>query len=84
MDTDIINSTPTILAMMGIRIPRDMEGSVIAEAFDPPLVHERETEEAAGKSETGASQPSPDPNPVYSPEEMAKLTERLADLGYLE
>ena len=79
VDTDIINSAPTILAMMGVPIPRDMEGAVIAEAFDPPLTHELDSAPAVDRAAPDASQ-----EPVYSREEMAMLTERLADLGYLE
>lgn len=78
VETDIINSTPTILAMLGVPVPRDMEGNVIAEAFDPPLGC---TFTDAQSSDTGEHASAA---PVYSQEEMAKLTERLADLGYLE
>jgi hypothetical protein len=79
VDTDIINATPTVLAMLGVRVPSDMEGRVISEAFDPPLAHEIDTTivEHAEQPEAGAAA-------VYSEEDIAKLTERLADLGYLE
>ncbi len=79
VDTNIINSTPTILAMMGLGVPQDMEGSVIAEAFDPPLAHEIDTTPTINNVAADGV-----PQEVYSPEELAKLTERLADLGYLE
>ena len=79
VDTDIINSTPTILAMMGVPVPDDMEGTVIAEAFDPPLRHEVESVQAGGLVQAAAAE-----GPEYSREEMAALTERLIDLGYLE
>ena len=78
VDTDIINSTPTILAMMGLPIPQDLEGTVIAEAFDPPL---NVTVDTTPTLQTEAQSSAA---PVYSREELAKLTERLTDLGYLE
>jgi predicted AlkP superfamily phosphohydrolase/phosphomutase len=79
IDTDIINATPTVLAMLGVRVPSDMEGRVIADAFDPPLAYEIDTAkvEQAAYAQSGEAA-------VYSDEDIAKLTERLADLGYLE
>ena len=72
----IIDAAPTILAMLGLRIPDDMEGDVMADLFDPPLCFETE---AAVRSREQAAQDN-----VYSPQEQKLLTERLADLGYLE
>jgi predicted AlkP superfamily phosphohydrolase/phosphomutase len=76
LEADIINSTPTILAMLGVRIPEDMEGRVIEEAFDPPMAFETEAAQAVSRSGTG--------DDIYTEEEMQALTERLTDLGYLE
>jgi predicted AlkP superfamily phosphohydrolase/phosphomutase len=79
VDTDIINSTPTILAMLGESIPSDMEGAVIADAFDPPLT--ARVEEALDEP---VAVGAPSGGEVYSAEDVAALTRRLADLGYLE
>jgi predicted AlkP superfamily phosphohydrolase/phosphomutase len=79
LDSDIINATPTVLAMLGESIPTDMEGRVIADAFDPPLsarIEEVAEEYAAPAMAASGS--------AYSPEDVAALTQRLADLGYLE
>jgi predicted AlkP superfamily phosphohydrolase/phosphomutase len=73
---NIIDSTPTILAMLGLRVPDDMEGNVLTELFDPPLKFE--TEAAADVSVNAADEVA------YTEEEERVLTERLADLGYLE
>ncbi len=72
----IIDSTPTILAMLGLRIPDDMEGNVITALFHAPL--RSETEPAI------EVQPAADNAEVFSDAEQRLLTERLADLGYLE
>ncbi|NOX58744.1 MAG: hypothetical protein GXP29_07800, partial [Planctomycetes bacterium] len=37
MDVDIIDATPTILSMLGLAVPGDMGGRVIADAFSPTL-----------------------------------------------
>ncbi|MCK4658330.1 MAG: alkaline phosphatase family protein [Phycisphaerae bacterium] len=76
LSADIIDSTPTLLAMLGMRIPDDMEGRVIEGIFDPPIRHETETAQQASREVADEE--------VYSAEEMQLLTERLSDLGYLE
>ncbi|MCZ6697488.1 MAG: alkaline phosphatase family protein [Planctomycetota bacterium] len=70
----IADIAPTILAGLGERVPKDMEGRVIHEMFDrkisvryePP--QERRVEEA----------------PVLSEAQVQDVTDRLSDLGYLE
>ena len=76
VSADIADSTPTILAMLGLRIPDDMEGKVIAEAFDPPVHTETEPARRVSREVSDAA--------VYSEEDAETLTERLRDLGYLE
>jgi predicted AlkP superfamily phosphohydrolase/phosphomutase len=77
---------PTILAMMGLRVPDDMEGRVLTEIFDSAPVVEREE---VGKTATAAVRdvayaPGSEPQEVYSEADAQKVTERLSDLGYLE
>ena len=72
----LIDSTPTILAMMGLRIPDDMEGRVLTDLFEPELHFE--TEAASPTQELARD------DEVYSEAEQRILTDRLADLGYLE
>jgi predicted AlkP superfamily phosphohydrolase/phosphomutase len=77
VNTDIVNFAPTVLAMMGLNVPDDMEGRVINEMFDPPI--EVGTEAMAHtESARDADQA------VYSRKEEELLTQRLLDLGYLE
>ena len=61
-------------------IPSDMEGHVLAEIFtEPPTVWIEDPRDDAGQSHD-----QPDESQVYNEREEAILTERLADLGYLE
>lgn len=75
----IIDLAPTILCAMGLPVPDDMEGRVLAETFTPTFqsshVHSFEAAVAdAHKSETGA----------YAAEDEAEIRERLRSLGYVE
>ncbi|NOT00902.1 MAG: hypothetical protein HOP29_09760 [Phycisphaerales bacterium] len=72
----IIDATPTMLAMLGLRIPDDLEGRVMTDLFDRPIQFEHESAERATAVAAGGD--------VYSEREQQVLTERLADLGYLE
>ena len=62
--------------MMGLRIPDDMEGRVLTDLFEPELHFE--TEAASPTQELARD------DEVYSEAEQRILTDRLADLGYLE
>ena len=68
-----------ILAMMGLRIPTDMEGRVMTEIFEHSPVVECAPDE---------SPPSTDPSAIldepYSEADLQQVTDRLSDLGYLE
>ncbi len=72
----IVDCAPTILAMLGLRVPDDMEGRVITEIFETPPVVETEAARTA--------QPAKGVGEAYSAEELQQVTERLSDLGYLE
>jgi len=75
LEANIIDSTPTVLAMLGLPVPDDMEGGVIEGLFDPPVTIEKEAAGAATGAATGET---------YSDEDVRKVTERLMDLGYLQ
>ena len=75
MDANIIDITPTTLAALGLRVPVDMEGRVIREAFSTePIV---ETEPPVAKVREVAEE-------AYTDEDRRILQQRLSDLGYLE
>jgi predicted AlkP superfamily phosphohydrolase/phosphomutase len=76
----IIDIAPTILNMMGVPIPGDMDGKVLHEIFtegfqkaNPPLYTEPPEDAAADSAE----------HQVYSEEEAAEIEEKLRGLGYM-
>jgi len=76
VEARIVDCAPTILAMLGLRIPDDMEGRVVAEMFENPPTIETETPRVDMSTSID--------DEAYSAEELQKVTERLMDLGYLE
>lgn len=75
VDGAIVDITPTLLAALGMRVPGDMEGSVLREAFSTEPVIEREPP---------MKRAATDHADVYSAEELATLEKRLSELGYLQ
>ncbi len=71
-DARLIDLAPTILHLMGLPVPRDMDGRVLSEALA-----DTRTVEYAGTSEGQAATDG------YSEEEEAQVIERLKDLGYI-
>jgi len=71
----IADIAPTLLASLGLRVPQDMEGRALTELFERKLVVETEPPQKVEAAEY---------EEVYSDEEKEALTQRLADLGYLE
>lgn len=77
-DASLLDIAPTILHLLGVPIPADMDGHARTEVLDlaaapPPLM-------------TNAPAATPQPVAVdsgYSEEEDAAIQQRLADLGYL-
>ncbi|MCK4340135.1 MAG: alkaline phosphatase family protein [Phycisphaerae bacterium] len=75
VDANIVDITPTALAALGLRVPVDMEGRVIREAFSTePIV---EPEPPVEKVETVGEE-------AYTDEDRRVLEQRLSELGYLE
>jgi predicted AlkP superfamily phosphohydrolase/phosphomutase len=83
LKANLIDATPTILALLGLSVPAHIEGTPIvgsskaAEASPAftPFRHEEEEESIEG----------PHRRPFeYSSEEQEIIEQRLADLGYLE
>ncbi len=74
---NLLDIAPTILHLLGVPVPDDMDGRVLTEILDPAL--------ASVETETvTAATPHEEPVPVaYTEEEDAAIQQRLADLGYL-
>ncbi|NLX24188.1 MAG: hypothetical protein GXY55_21275 [Phycisphaerae bacterium] len=71
----IADIAPTLLAALGLRVPSDMEGRVLADLFEKPPTVEFETPQQAQRAAY---------DEVYDEAERDALTRRLSDLGYLE
>lgn len=78
---NIIDLAPTILYLMGIAVPDNMDGSVIREAIDPVLLNERLPEKV---SAPGGQEGSGLEGSGYTKDEETNIRERLRDLGYIE
>jgi predicted AlkP superfamily phosphohydrolase/phosphomutase len=78
-NSHLIDLAPTILHLLGVSVPQDMDGSVLIGAFRPEFLAEHPVQSgaAAGTSEDNRSS-------GYTDEESAKVEERLQALGYLE
>jgi predicted AlkP superfamily phosphohydrolase/phosphomutase len=79
-DADLLDIAPTVLHLLGVPVPADMDGRILAEILDPALVPTA----PATESEDAAPPPPDEAVPVaYTEEEDAAIQQRLADLGYL-
>jgi predicted AlkP superfamily phosphohydrolase/phosphomutase len=72
---NIPDMTPTLLAMLEIPVPKDMDGKVLLDLFQhPPQVQYSAAKEMAAPSQ----------NTGYSAEEEEQIQQHLADLGYMD
>ncbi len=75
----LLDIAPTVLHLLGVPVPADMDGRVMTEILDPSLARDVSSEDAS-------TPPPQDPgftSEAYSEEEDAAIQQRLADLGYL-
>ena len=80
-DADLLDIAPTVLHLLGVPVPDDMDGRVLTEILDPSVVVAPAPAEAAIAS---PGQANGEPVAVaYTEEEDAAIQQRLADLGYL-
>jgi predicted AlkP superfamily phosphohydrolase/phosphomutase len=80
-DARIIDIAPTVLHLLGLPVPRDMDGRVLEEAFRPERLMENPVRHAESLEEDERSEES---FAGYSTEEADKIAERLRNLGYIE
>jgi predicted AlkP superfamily phosphohydrolase/phosphomutase len=76
----LIDIAPTLLYMLGQKVPQDMDGRVLTEAIDPQFLQQHRAQYAA--SPDGASPESESAS--YSEEEASQIEERLKALGYID
>lgn len=75
IEADIVDIAPTTLAALGLRVPVDMEGRVLGQAFTVAPTVEREPPVKKVAEERAE---------VYTEDERRLLEKRLSELGYLE
>jgi predicted AlkP superfamily phosphohydrolase/phosphomutase len=72
----LVDVAPTVLHLLGVPIPDDLDGRVLTEILDPVFA----PEPAASASPEAPETPE---TSAYTEEEDAAIQQRLADLGYL-
>jgi predicted AlkP superfamily phosphohydrolase/phosphomutase len=72
----LLDIAPTILHLLGVPVPADMDGRVLSEILDPAFT-------AAHAEPAPAPEPEVPVPPAYTEQEDAEIQQRLADLGYL-
>jgi len=79
-EAHIIDLAPTILHVVGLPVPKSMDGRVLSELFTPQFQEERPVtfEESRSKEEPKSHKG------VYSTKEESAIEERLRGLGYLD
>jgi len=75
----LIDLAPTILHLLGVSVPEDMDGRVLTDAFRPEFLAQHSVQSGAATGISGGDRAS-----GYTDEESAKVEERLQALGYLE
>jgi predicted AlkP superfamily phosphohydrolase/phosphomutase len=75
---NVMDVTPTLLYMAGLKVPEGLDGSVATSAYDDDFLKDNPVENtgAAESAPTGGESP-------YSAEEEAQIEESLRGLGYL-
>lgn len=89
-NAELLDIAPTVLHLLGIPVPEEMDGRVLTEILDPSVipidvpVHASAlvpTATAATAAHPGSNASAVDP--VYTAEEDAEIQRRLEELGYL-
>jgi predicted AlkP superfamily phosphohydrolase/phosphomutase len=79
----IVDVAPTVLALMGLEIPSDMDGQVLDEAFLDGAVPPIRISNAGDADRRGHDQEPGDREADLSKEEEQEIAERLRGLGYV-
>ena len=74
-DADLADVAPTVLHLLGVPVPADMDGRVLTEVLEHPT--------AAASPSAGEETAAEPAGVAYTEEEDAEIQQRLADLGYL-
>jgi hypothetical protein len=77
-DGSVLDVTPTVLYLAGLKVPEGLDGAVLTDAFDAEHLKKRPIETTPRLSSGARDDASP-----YSEEEEAIIEESLRGLGYL-
>jgi predicted AlkP superfamily phosphohydrolase/phosphomutase len=77
---NLLDVAPTVLHLLGVPVPEDMDGRVLTEILDPAMAPA--VEPAAAAAPISSQEEAPVAS-GYTEEEDAAIQQRLADLGYL-
>ena len=75
---NLLDIAPTVLNLLGVPVPSDMDGRVLAELFDQAMIPASQLPN--NLDEHAIPEPA---TSAYTEEEDAAIQQRLADLGYL-
>ncbi|NLH16300.1 MAG: hypothetical protein GX455_06960 [Phycisphaerae bacterium] len=75
---NLIDIAPTILAWLGVAVPKSMEGRILQDLFTHRISR------AKTEKFPVASPPAVSDSGVYSNEDIRNIEDRLRDLGYIE
>ena len=78
IEGSVMDVTPTLLYLAGLKVPEGLDGDVMRGAFAPETLAKRPVENVAALSSRSTDEASP-----YSKEEEALIEENLRGLGYL-
>ena len=78
-NAQLIDTAPTLLHLLNVPVPEDMDGKVLMSLFRPEFLSAHAVRAGTASGTSGADHPS-----GYTEEESAKVEERLQALGYLE
>lgn len=76
----LIDVAPTLLYLLGQKVPDDMDGRVLTEAFSPQFLEQHATQYGAAAGDASADKE----NASYSEQEAAQIEARLKALGYID
>jgi predicted AlkP superfamily phosphohydrolase/phosphomutase len=83
-DSKIEDVTTTILHLLGIPVPTDMDGRVVLDAFDEDFLRENPIESVNVSSSSEPSEIDATPPLWESDQDQKNVEERLRSLGYLD
>jgi predicted AlkP superfamily phosphohydrolase/phosphomutase len=78
LNASVMDVTPTLLYLAGMKVPEGLDGNVLSDAFDPQSLVDRPIKTTAPLSSESREEETP-----YSAEEEAQIEESLRGLGYL-